>query len=259
MKKDRTYRVQLFLLVTGWDIIGATCGCPAGQGPAATCKHIGALCYLFQNFCEVGSIPEFFTCTQRLQEWNKPRGKKLNLNPITVVDIKEHKIDANAVYLNRRESSRTPNNLDPRPLSLRFTDTKALDNLRADLLNMSHPCAFTKILVPCSKRALHDHTYCKLHKDNDSSEPAYNLIPISPPQYNKFKERCAVVMNSLQVSSKERKEIEQASRMFAMASSQTAKNNRIKVWADLRTKNNKFSSTGVLFCIVSLFALSLYP
>lgn len=56
MKKDRT---QLFLSITSWDIISTNCRCPAGQGPAATCKHIGALCYLFQNFCEVGTIPEF--------------------------------------------------------------------------------------------------------------------------------------------------------------------------------------------------------
>jgi len=134
MKKDRTYKVQLSLSVSGWDIIGANCECPAGQGPAATCKHIGALC---QNFCEVGTIPQFFTCTQRIQEWNKPRDKKLS--PITVTDLKEHKIHANAVNLNRRESSCTPNNFDPQPLNLRMTDTRALDCLRADLLNISPP------------------------------------------------------------------------------------------------------------------------
>ena len=65
-------------------------------------------------------------------------------------------------------------------------------------------------VVPCYKRALHDHTYCKPHRDNDSSESAYNLIPISPPQYNELKERYAVIKKGLQVSSKERKEIEQA-------------------------------------------------
>ena len=97
MKKDRTYKVQLSLSVSGWDIIGANCECPAGQGPAAT--------------CEVGTIPQFFTCTQRIQEWNKPRDKKLS--PTTVTDLKEHKIHANAVNLNRRESSRTPNNFNP--------------------------------------------------------------------------------------------------------------------------------------------------
>ena len=124
-------------------------------------QHVSTLVLCVTYFCEVGTIPEFFTCTQRLQEWNKPRGKKLS--PMTVVDLKEHKIDANAVYLNRQENSRSPNNLDPRPLNLCFIDTRALDNLRTDLLNMSHPCVFTTILVPCYRRALHDHTYIANH------------------------------------------------------------------------------------------------
>ena len=93
------------------------CRCPAGKGPAATCKHISALCYLFMDFCESSTIPEFFTCTQRLQEWNQPRA-----DPKAVTDLKEHKININAVNLNRQESSRTPGNYDPRPLHLCFAD-----------------------------------------------------------------------------------------------------------------------------------------
>ena len=73
----------------------------------------GALCYLFMGFCESGTIPEFFTCTQRLQEWNRPRAKKLDAKAMT--DLKEHKININAVNLNRQESSRTSGNYDPRP------------------------------------------------------------------------------------------------------------------------------------------------
>ena len=73
MRKDRTYKVVLSLSNSKWDINGTSCGCPAGKGPCATCKHIGALCYLFQSFCENGTIPEFFTCIQWLQDWNKPK------------------------------------------------------------------------------------------------------------------------------------------------------------------------------------------
>ena len=59
MRKDKTYKVVLSLLSGKWDIIGASCGCPAGKGPRATCKHIGGLCYLLQSFCENGTMPEF--------------------------------------------------------------------------------------------------------------------------------------------------------------------------------------------------------
>ena len=57
-------------------------------------QHASTLVH-YVNFCEVGTISEIFTCTQRIQEWNKPRDKKL-----TVTDLKEHKIHANAVNLN---------------------------------------------------------------------------------------------------------------------------------------------------------------
>ena len=164
MRKDRTYKVVLSLSSSKWDISGASCGCPASKGPRATCKHIGALSYLFQSFCENGTIPELFTCTQRLQEWNKLRGKKVE--SMTVTDLKEHKITLHVANLNRMESSRIPSNFDSNTHSV---DLGAIDILRADLLNIGHACAFTTILVPSVERALHDHTYNKtLHEDTIS-------------------------------------------------------------------------------------------
>ena len=103
MRKDRTYKVVLSLSNSKWNINGASCGCPAGKGPCATCKHIGAFCYLFQSFYENGTIPEFFTCTQRLQDWNKPRGRKVE--SVLVTDLKEQKIMLNVANLNQMESS----------------------------------------------------------------------------------------------------------------------------------------------------------
>jgi len=127
------------------EISGAKC---TGKGPAVSCKHIGALCYLFQSFC---AIPEFFTCTQRLQEWGQPRPRKLDARPVT--DLKEHRININAANLNRRESSSTLTNFDPRPIHLHSADPKALDIVRADVLNFSQPSTFNSVLVPW--RALH--------------------------------------------------------------------------------------------------------
>ena len=59
-----------------YDIRTSGCGCPCGKGPTASCKHIGPLCYVFQSFCDEGNMPEFLTCTLKLQEWNKPCTKK---------------------------------------------------------------------------------------------------------------------------------------------------------------------------------------
>jgi len=85
------YKVESFILHDKWEISGAKCTCPAGKGPAAACKYIGALRYLFQSFCENETMPEFFTSTQRLQEWGQPRPRKLDARPVT--DRKEHRIN----------------------------------------------------------------------------------------------------------------------------------------------------------------------
>jgi len=33
-----------------FDVTAAVCGCPAGKGPSASCKHIGAPCYVLVEF-----------------------------------------------------------------------------------------------------------------------------------------------------------------------------------------------------------------
>ena len=44
-----------------YDVVYASCGCPAGMGPSGSCKHIGALCYDFSGLCKPGSTQEFLT------------------------------------------------------------------------------------------------------------------------------------------------------------------------------------------------------
>ena len=56
-----------------YDITAESCDCPVGKGPLASCKNVGTLCYALVEFCASGNIPEFLTCTDRLQQWNKPR------------------------------------------------------------------------------------------------------------------------------------------------------------------------------------------
>ena len=65
-----------------YNIETAMCGCKAGKGPKASCKHVGALCYAYAEFCESGRLTNFVTCTEKLQEWNVPRTHKVNVVPV---------------------------------------------------------------------------------------------------------------------------------------------------------------------------------
>ena len=71
-KKDNMYKMTMCLCKGSSDINSTLCGCPAGKGPCASCKHIGALCYALANFCSSGQLPDFITCTDTLQAWNRP-------------------------------------------------------------------------------------------------------------------------------------------------------------------------------------------
>ena len=82
MRKDRIYKLILSLS-DSYNIVSAKCGCSAWVGPQATCKHVGALCYAIANFCQRGQLPDFVTSTEKLQQWNRPRPKKLEAMPIT--------------------------------------------------------------------------------------------------------------------------------------------------------------------------------
>ena len=82
MRKDCFYKVTICLSFDLFDITGAECGCPAGKGPNATCKHIGGLCYPYKEFSCIKKNPEYHTSTDKLQQWNKPRPRKLPGLPV---------------------------------------------------------------------------------------------------------------------------------------------------------------------------------
>ena len=88
MKKDSIYKLKLSMLksvVHEGEIVFSSCVCPAGKGLHGSCKHIAALCYALEEFTRLKCMPEFETCTSRLQTWNQPRKRKLD--PETVYDI----------------------------------------------------------------------------------------------------------------------------------------------------------------------------
>ena len=156
------------------------------------------------SFCERGTIPKFFTCTQHLQKWNQPRAKKLDAR--SLIDLKERKININVINLNRRENSCTPVNYDPRLSHLCFVDAKALDILRADRLNINQHSA-------CNERVLHDHTYSRFEGNASNSNPeALHQPPtpvICPFDPQEMEEKCKPIKQGLKVSSEERQKIEE--------------------------------------------------
>ena len=122
------------------------------MGPSGSCKHIAALCYAFSDFCKCGSVPEFLTCTDKLQSWNKPRGRKVNVIPVEQLCARRSELN------NKTHKSVV---YDPRPERFREVLPSSVEQLRCDLLNDSctKSCALLTILVPSVHSIQHDHTY----------------------------------------------------------------------------------------------------
>ena len=254
MRKDRVYKLLLTMRKTTLDILSAECGCPGGKGPTATCKHIGALCYGFQNFCEQGSIPDFLTCTQQLHEWNRPRPRVVN--PIPVEGIRAHQTSISAPPKLPR-NPRIPNNFDPRPVKFRQSDPDALENLRTDLIAIGQPCALLSILIPSTKKALHDHTYC-LKVVGGEQQKAHEVEKVylrEPCPYNsdELKDMCKKVKKDLFVSQEERVKIELNTRQQSGCS----------LWYEVRYKRITGSKAGQILkqvsCTPALLKNVLYP
>ena len=92
MKKHTMYKLNLSFDSVSFHLNGAACGCPAGMGPNGSCKHIGALCYAFASFCEIGTVPDYITCTERLLTWNQPRGPKITPLPVQELTSRRNEI-----------------------------------------------------------------------------------------------------------------------------------------------------------------------
>jgi len=80
MKKDKMHKLFLHLDPDALAIVGAECGCPAGKGQNASCKHIGALCYALEEFSRFSKI---LTQTRGI-----PRDKKLDIIYVPVSNLK---------------------------------------------------------------------------------------------------------------------------------------------------------------------------
>ena len=78
MKTTRSYSTVVALSKSTGYVIGACCKCKAGAG--GCCKHVAALLYNILDYIELGlaAIPEDKTCTDKLQQWNRPKTSASN-------------------------------------------------------------------------------------------------------------------------------------------------------------------------------------
>lgn len=141
------------LRTDGYDIAHAQCECPAGIGPHGSCKHIAALSYTLADFCRRGELPEFLTCTDQLQQWNRTRGRRVEPIPVDQLGARRRELFPSK----RAAGSKVI--FDPRPQSLREPDPIALEDLRCDLISLGMPCGLLSILVPSVQKVEHDHCY----------------------------------------------------------------------------------------------------
>uniref|UniRef100_A0A1X7UCV5 SWIM-type domain-containing protein n=1 Tax=Amphimedon queenslandica TaxID=400682 RepID=A0A1X7UCV5_AMPQE len=98
MKKDVTYKVILAISKKSYDIEIAKCSCKTWKGPKTSCKHVGTLCYALVEFCTSGRLPDFLTCTQKLQEWTRPRKKKVDIIPVLDLSLCTDKIKKKSLW-----------------------------------------------------------------------------------------------------------------------------------------------------------------
>lgn len=145
------YCVQMALQSSSSDIISVECGCPAGCGPTGSCKHIGALLYALADYIRFRASPEYQTCTDTLQSWNRPRARKVE--PIPVDQLGDHQRELLPSRVRAKGSQMI---YDPRPLDLRQSDPQAIEALRCNLLSINRPCGFLNILVPSVESVMHD-------------------------------------------------------------------------------------------------------
>lgn len=141
MRKDREYKIQVVLSPSA-EILYAEDGCPAGKGPAGSCKHIVAFCYAIEEFVRLGFTRPFLSCTSRLQAWNQPRKKKLD--PKTIYEISFERAEYGK--MKKSHPKPIPRDYNAIPVKHRRDQLEATKKLSELCSGLSRPCAFLKVL-----------------------------------------------------------------------------------------------------------------
>uniref|UniRef100_A0A1X7VVI1 SWIM-type domain-containing protein n=1 Tax=Amphimedon queenslandica TaxID=400682 RepID=A0A1X7VVI1_AMPQE len=137
MKKTLSYSIRVRFTIHNSNIIFAVCGCPAGNGPTSTSKHIGAFCYFLEEFCRLHTV-SYSSCTSSLQMWHQPR--KRHSTPCTLNNIKFIKAEYG------KEKQVISTNYDPRPVPYRGTTSAEITSLQHQLESLGAPVALLHVI-----------------------------------------------------------------------------------------------------------------
>ena len=153
----------------------AECGCPVGMGPQGSCKHIASLAFALVDFCKLRTLPDYMTCTDLLQQWNKPLGN--HIPPIPVEMLGSHQRE---LFPPKERAYGSSMVFDPCPFNRQSSDPNALENLRCNLLNISQPVGLLNIIVPSLDKIEHDHCYSLLQQTHTTIHEELNSVPQLP-------------------------------------------------------------------------------
>ena len=144
-------------------MLSARCGCAAGMGQRASCKHIVALCYALVEFTKVSTLPEFITCTNKLV-MESTMSLQAESSPSWLTSPAPTRTKATKETISDEWQQ-----FDPHPESTwRLNDPKACEKLWCRLLALKKPCAFLHILVPNTDKIFHNHNYAQRPCDKAS-------------------------------------------------------------------------------------------
>ena len=142
MKKDRVYELEMCIDTASSSVKRAECTCPAGRGPSGSCKHIAAFCYALEDFVRTRDKlddNDEASCTSVLQQWNKPRKRRLDSKMVEDISFRNEKFNV--------ESKRNPTDLfDPRPSALKKTTEADIEELKDSLQCLPGTCGFIHLL-----------------------------------------------------------------------------------------------------------------
>ena len=178
--------------------------------------HIAALSYALADFCRLGVVSDFLTCTDKLQQWNQPRGRRVDPIPVTQLGAR-----CCELLPTKKQSSGAQSIFDPRLLSMREADQAALEQLRCDLLNLGQPSGFLSVIVLCVKKVEHDHCYCSPEQQESrtldidpSSTPLTSDLELSS-YFNAVVVTECSILNELCLTSQQRDDLEKETRSQA--------------------------------------------
>ena len=211
MKKDRVYELQMCIDTSNSSVKGAECTCPAGRGPSGSCKHIAAFCFALEDFVRTRdklNSNDQVSCTSVLQQWNKPRKRRLDSKMVEDISFRNEKFNV--------ESKRNPTELyDPRPAELRKTTEVDIQELKDSLQCLSMTSGFVHLLSKPSEASNNEQdTTLPLIPRSVKAKIKYQILKVPlPPSFECLQEFGKLFISEITPTDLQREIIEKKTKL----------------------------------------------